>query len=121
MKNFKCNVGDNVVVIEEGELRNGVVKNIFDELNPPICVVEFETGIEKIPFNRVAPAPKKETQEEQKRGPVFKSEITITPDEFMKTAMSIIAEETKDFKITGLACSIIVAKIHKALFLDESK
>lgn len=121
MKNFKCNIGDNVVVIEEGELRNGVLKNIFCDLPNPICVVEFENGTEKVPCNLVAPAPKTETQNAQKRGPVYKSEITITPDEFQEIATSVIAKETKDFHIVGVTATIILAKIHKALFLDEGE
>lgn len=121
MNKLTCKIGDNVVVIEEGELRNGVVKNIYNEVNPPIYAVEFENGIEKVPFNKVAPAPKTETPEEPKREPVEKQEITITPDEFREISCRVIAEETKGFHIVGLSCSMIIAKIHKALFLDESE
>lgn len=119
MNLLKC--GDNVVVIEDGELRNGVIKTVFDMVTPPMYAVEFEDGIEKVPFNRVAPAPKTEIPEEQKREPVFKSEITITPDEFMNIATRIIAEETKEHKLVGFATTILLAKIHKALFLDEGE
>jgi hypothetical protein len=119
MNLLKC--GDNVVVIEDGELRNGVIKTVFDMITPPMYAVEFEDGIEKVPFNRVAPAPKTETPEEQKREPVFKSEITITPDEFQEISCRVVAEETKDNIFIGLTFSTILAKIHKALFLDEGE
>ena len=119
MNLLKC--GDNVVVIEDGEFRNGVIKKVYDMVSPPMYAVEFKDGIEKVSFNRVAPAPKTETPEEPKRERVFKSEITITPDEFMTISTRIIAEETKNHKVVSLMPIMIVAHIHKALFLDEGE
>lgn len=119
MKRIDFSTGDEVVTIKDGELRKGVIKNFFP-VNPPVFVIEFEDGtVEKIPYNNVAPAPKSETQEpEEKNEPVVKSEITITPDEFMKITARVVAKETKCNLIVGMAFARIFAKVHKALFVE---
>lgn len=116
MQKVEFSTGDKIVTIKDGELRKGVIKNFFP-VNPPVFVIEFEDGtVEKVLYNNVAPEPKTETPEEN--APVEKSEITITPDEFREITCRVIAEETKDHKIVGLACASIMGKIHRALFVE---
>ena len=116
MKKISFNIGDKVVTIENGELRKGVIRNIYP-MNPPICVIEFEDGtVKKELYSSVAPEPKAETQEEI--APIEKAEITITPDKFKEIACRVIAEETKDRISLGLVIAGIVSKIHKALFVE---
>ena len=119
MKRIDFSTGDEVVTIKDGELRKGVIKNFYP-INPPVFVIEFEDGtVEKVLYSNVAPAPKTETQEpEEKNEPVEKSEITITPSEFMQITTRVIANETKDRKLVGLAFAALMAKVHKALFID---
>lgn len=118
MKSIEFNTGDKVVTIKDGELRKGVVKNFYPMVTPPIFAIEFEDGtVEKVPYNNVAPEPKTETPEE-KNDPVEKSEITITPDEFREITCRVIAENTKEHKIVGLAFASIMGKIHRALFIE---
>lgn len=119
MKRIDFSTGDEVVTIKDGELRKGVIKNFFP-VNPPVFVIEFEDGtVEKVPYTNVAPAPKTETQEsEEKNEPVEKTEITITPDEFREISCRVIAENTKENKIVGLAFASLMGKIHRALFIE---
>lgn len=119
MKRIEFSTGDEVVTIKDGELRKGVIKNFFP-VDPPIFVIKFEDGtVEKVRYDKVAPAPKTETQEpEEKNEPVEKTEITITPDEFKEIACRVIAAETKSHKLLGLALVPIMGKIHRALFIE---
>lgn len=119
MKRIDFSTGDEVVTIKDGELRKGVIKNFYP-INPPVFVIEFEDGtVEKVLYSNVAPAPKTETQEpEEKNESVEKAEITITPDEFKKIACRVIAKETKNRMILGLAFASLMSKVHKALFIE---
>ena len=119
MKRIDFSTGDEVVTIKDGELRKGVIKNFFP-VDPPIFIIEFEDGtIEKVRYDKVAPAPKTETQEpEEKNEPVVKSEITITPDEFMNITARVVAKETKGDLIVGMAFARLFGKVYKALFVE---
>lgn len=117
MKEISFNIGDKVVTIKNCEIRKGVVKNFYP-INPPVFAIEFEDGtVEKVPYNNVAPEPKTETPDEENE-PVEKSEITITPGEFKEITCRVIAEETKDYEVIGLAFAQLMSKIHKALFVE---
>lgn len=119
MKMVDFNVGDKIVTIKDGELRKGVVKNFYPMVTPPVFAIEFEDGtVEKVLYNNIAPEPKTETPEEEIE-PVEKSEITITPDEFREITCRVIAEETTEHKVVGLAFASLMGKIHRALFVDE--
>lgn len=117
MKTIEFCTGDKIVSIKDGELRRGVVKNFYPMVNPPVFLIEFEDGnVEKVPYSNVAKEPKAETVENTE--PVEKSEITITPDEFREITCRVIANETKEHKIVGLAFASVMGKIHKALFVE---
>ena len=112
MSNFE--IGDNVVTIKDGELRKGVIKNVYP-VTPPMLAVAFEDGtVEKVPYNNVAFEPKTETPEQNE--PREKAEITITPDEFREIASRVIAKETKDNYLVGYAFASLVGEIYKSLF-----
>ena len=118
MQKVEFSTGDKIVTIKDGELRKGVIKNFYP-VNPPVFLIEFEDGaVEKVLYSNVAPEPKTETPEEENK-PVEKSEITITPREFMRITTRVIAENTKDRKLVGLAFASIMSKIHIALFVDD--
>ena len=118
MRHNNFNIGDKVVTIIDGELCKGVIKNIY-LVNPPVYAVELEDGnIRKVHCVNVALDTKAETPEE-KREPVEKAEITITPNEFRDIACRVIADELKNRKTLGLACAAVVGKIHRALFIES--
>lgn len=120
MKQLKFENGDKIVIIRDGELRKGVVKNFY-ELNPPILSIEFEDGsVEKVFASDVAAEPKIEPPE-KKREPAEKSEITITPDEFREIATRAIAENTNEYKVSALAYAYatLIGRIHRDLFFES--
>ncbi len=118
MKHIDFSVGDKIVTVENGELRKGVIKKFFP-MDPPIFVVEFEDGtVEKVLYSDMTKEPKAETPETEKNEPVEKPEITITPEKFREIAVRVVAEATKDRIVVGLAVIQIMAKIHRALFVE---
>lgn len=97
----KFNPDTRVYVLENGDIRKGIIKKVYNEVE--ISIVEFEDGnVEKVHYSKLELLPEKKVQDNQDpKEPVEKSEITITPDEFRKIATKVIA------------------KIHKELFYDE--
>ena len=91
-------------------------------------VIEFDDGeIEKVYPKDVALEPKTERQETEpvkeevkEKKPVEKSEITITPEEFREISTNLIAEESLIGGPLLLSLgTILVSKLHIALFADE--
>lgn len=114
---MKINEGDRVGLIENGQLLRGIVKNVYPEIN--IAVVKFDCGdIEKVALTNLAVLPEEKDQDPKE--PVIKSEITIKRDEFRKIAVKLVANEAKEMSsgIVGIAFSIFVAKLEKALFIE---
>ena len=78
----RFNEHDKVITIENGKIREGIVRKNFSDMTPPVLLVEFDNGsLEKVSFDRVAHAPKPEPQDQKPNEPLEKSEITITPKE----------------------------------------
>lgn len=120
MHEMKFNVGDRIVTVINGELRKGVIKELY-QVSPPVVVVRLEDGsLAKVLYNDIAPEPQAEDNQGENK-PIEKPEITITPDEFKKIAARVIVEETEDHPIAGLAFAVMVRKIYNALFVDESE
>ena len=119
----KFNVGDRVVVIDFSEIRSGVIRNIYPEVNT--AIVAFVDGeVEKISIDRMALEKVEtveipETEETHESEPVEKSEITITPDEFRETACDVLARETGGDMLFGIRVVPILVKICAALFCSE--
>ncbi len=120
MSKFK--VGVKVVTIESGKVRNGVIEKTFDNIN--IALVKFENGdIEKVHMSRLGIVEQEEKPVEEKPSkPVEKSEITITPDEFKKTASKVIAKSVEKMENGGglltLTFTLLIVELHRALFYD---
>lgn len=118
MNNFKP--GARVGVLENGEIRKGTIKHAYYDYS--IAIVAFEDGnVGKVHFSDLGLLPEEKAQEPKE--PVEKSEITITPEEFKNVAMKVISEVTTKAgtPLVGIAFSIIIAKIHRALFIDEGE
>ena len=119
----KLTPGIRVGVLENGEIRKGTIKNVYHEFN--IAIVAFEDGnVEKVPLSNLGLLPEEKVQNNQEpKEPVEKSEITITPDEFRKIVSEVIAKESPKMGPTNglliLAITVIISKIHRALFYDE--
>lgn len=124
----KYNVGDRVVVIENSEIRKGTISVVID--NSPVVIVRFDDGeAKKCQVSDLAIMPKTEPQPEEKTGPTpkpsFKSEITITSDEFSRRAVDAIRDTTAGLNdealgVMRLSLTIFTAALHKKLFGTES-
>ena len=118
--------GDTVAIIEHGEIKKGILKDV-KVLDPPVAIVDFDVEIRKVlveDLAKVQEDTKDETEEiPEDKEPVEKSEITITPDQFHDITTSIIGEECAKIGSAGLmisvAIGIIMSTIHKELFIDE--
>ena len=125
MKKTKLQIDDKVMTIQDGKCRYGKVYALFDNLNIPIAMVNFEnenrdTTMEKVRLADLAIVEEPEVKETATPSMlVEKSEITLTPDEFRATAIKVLvnltmskANETPD------TLSVLVA-LHKALFFTD--
>lgn len=131
MRKISFTIGERVAVIEDNKITYGVIKKIFPEVIPSIFVVEFEDGnVGKVDIDRIGKIPEdKDRNHEDKiqgdRDLVEKSEITITPDQFKKIGSKIVAEEVEKIGhgggLLGLTFTIFLAKLHRALFIDEAE
>ena len=130
IKEIKMSVGDRVIMIKNHELRKGTIRKIYADISTPILVIEFDDGeIEKVYPKDVALEPKTERQETEpvkeevkEKKPVEKSEITITPEEFREISTNLIAEESLIGGPLLLSLgTILVSKLHIALFADEGE
>lgn len=111
--------GTRVVVIENNQVFRGEIRTSVDALEISTVVMEDGT-VKKVPYAYIgieseAKAPEKETRGKTVR---IKSEITITPDEFQKIAVRAVLDKTKDHPLFGIASTMMVAEIHKALFVE---
>ena len=125
----KFNTDDRVMTIEKGQLRKGVVKKVFSEISDPVVIVEFEDGnVEKISPDNIALEPKATVENASASSEDFerveiitKSEITITPSEFKKIAVQIIAEECIENIDAIAGFGYLVSRLHSALFFAEAE
>ena len=116
---------DRIMTIQDNKCRYGKIHTLFDNLTPPVAMVEFEnengeTTLEKV---HVVDMVKVEDTEVTKTvapiEPVEKSEITLTPDEFRKTAINVLVNLTMGkANETTNTLSVLVA-LHKALFFTD--
>ena len=117
--------GDTVAIIEHGEIKKGILKDV-KVLDPPVAIVDFDGEIRKVlveDLAKVQEDTKDKTEEIQEdKEPVEKSEITITPDEFKKIATDVADREVKKIgKGDGsfyIIFTIFVLKLRRALFFD---
>ncbi len=125
MKITNLKIDDRVMTIQDGACRYGKIQAIFNNLNIPVAMVEFEkengeTCIEKVRLGDLVLVVDTEVKETAKISePVEKSEITLTPDEFRATATSVLVNiMTRNANETPDTLSVLVA-LHKALFFTD--
>lgn len=85
------------------------------------AVVAFDNGdIGKVSLSElVEVTPQETTEPKEKREPVEKSEITITPGEFMKIAVETATKASKGDLIVGFTINLFAADLHRALFMAD--
>lgn len=129
IKKITMKQGDRVAIIEHGEIKQGIIKDI-KFLDRPVAIVDFDGEIRKVLVEDLG---KVVTDEETSKDHSDylgdnleeKSEITITPEEFRKIGIKIVDEEIDKLgpggELVGLSFAIFLAKLHKALFIYEAE
>ena len=122
IKKITMKQGDTVAIIEHGEIKKGILKDV-KALDRPVAIVDFDGEIRKVLVDDLARVQEESEEIQEDNEPVEKSEITITPDQFRDITTSIIGEECAKMGsaglMVGMAIGIIMGKIHKELFIDE--
>lgn len=129
IKKITMKQGDRVAIIEHGEIKQGIIKDV-KFLDRPVAIVDFDGEIRKVLVEDLG---KVVTDEETSKdysdylgdNLEEKSEITITPEEFRKIGIKIVDEEIDKLgpggELLGLSFAIFLAKLHKALFIYEAE
>ena len=124
IKKITMKQGDTVAIIEHGEIKKGILKDV-KALDRPVAIVDFDGEIRKVLVDDLARVQEESEEIQEDNEPVEKSEITITPDQFRDITTSIIGEECAKMGpaglMVGMAMGIIMAKIHTALFTDGAE
>ena len=116
----KFEIDQKVLVVEDNELKPGTIRNLYETLG--IAIVDFGGAeYKKVKIDNIAIEhdTEKNTKSDE---PIEREEITITPNEFMEIATSVLAKEAEgmDQPIMFMGgCSILMGKIHKALFVED--
>lgn len=125
MKKTNLKIDDKVMTIQDGECRYGKIHAIFDNLNTPVAMVDFtnengDISMEKVRLTDLAIVEEPTVKETVKPiEQIEKSEITLTPDEFRATAISVLVNiMTSKATETPDTLSVLVA-LHKALFFTD--
>ena len=125
MKKTNLKLDDKVMTIRDGRRRYGNIRALFDNLNSPVAMVDFEnengdTTMEKVRLADLVLVEEPEVKETATPSePVEKSEITLTPDEFRAAAISVLVNiTTRNANETPDTLSVLVA-LHKALFFTD--
>lgn len=131
MRKISFVIGERVAVIEDNKIAYGVILKIFPEVLPPVFVVQFEDGnVGKVEIDKIAKVEAKDqteesTKDQEHKEPIEKAEITITPEEFRKISVNLVTKEAEKMvpggMMLGLAFTAFVAKLHRALFIDEAE
>lgn len=112
--------GDTVAIIELNKIKKGIIKNVFLELSDPVAIVDFDGDIRKVFIDDIAKVQEDNNQEDNTL--IEKSEITITPDEFMKKRVEVVKELNDDFEnkssLFGLEMILLLGELHKKLFIE---
>lgn len=122
---MKISEGNRVGVLLNGEIKKGVVKSVYSDLD--YAIVKFEDGVSKVMLHNIGLLPEekyRDTEEpkpdpEESKKPVEKSEITITPAEFEKIGSKVCGKlATKIGPSVILLGATILAGLHTALFIE---
>ena len=93
--------GDTVAIIEHGEIKKGILKDV-KVLDRPVAIVDFDGEVRKVLVEDLAKVQEESEEIQEDNEPVEKSEITITPDQFRDITTSIICKECAKIGSAGL-------------------
>lgn len=115
MSVIKFDIGDRVVMIDNGEIRRGTIRKIFDTIG--IGFVEFDGGeeLEKVILVDIALEPKPDPAPEETNEPVDQLEVTVTPTVFARMALETVIDFTDDVSI-AMMLNAFVTKLSKRMF-----
>lgn len=113
---------DRVIMVEDGEIRHGVIAQVFEHV--PVVIVKFDDGeVEKVNPQRLANEPI-EKKEEPKVKEKVEEAITLTKSEFIRkmaemTVKEFVQKEDTPIEVT-LLFGLFTSKATTKLF-DESE
>lgn len=121
IKKITMKQGDTVAIIEHGEIKKGILKDV-KVLDRPVAIVDFDGEVRKVLVEDLAKVHEESEEIQEDKEPVEKSEITITPDEFKKIATDVADREVEKIGKGGglldIIFAIFVVELHRALFFD---
>lgn len=109
---------DRVIMVEDGEIRHGVIAQVFEHV--PVVIVKFDDGeVEKVNPQRLAIEPV-EKKEEPKVEEEVDPTITLKRSEFIDKMARMTVDEfiMKDHAPTEVVmlCGIVVSRAVEMLF-----
>lgn len=113
MKECKFNIGDRVIVIDNGEVRKGAIQSIYSDLINPICIVKMDDGsVNKYLGRDLALEANDETEAKTKRPTV----ITCTKARYLEalkkvTAPDVIFADDNESGLKAFTKGMIAIKI----------
>lgn len=129
IKKITMKQGDRVAIIEHGEIKQGIIKDI-KFLDRPVAIVDFDGEIRKVLVENLGKVVTDEETSKDREDYLSdnleeKSEITITQEEFQNISVKIVDETIDELglgeEVLAFIFAIFLAKLHKALFIYEAE
>lgn len=125
IKKITMKQGDRVAIIEHGEIKQGIIKDV-KFLDRPVAIVDFDGEIRKVLVEDLGKVmTDEETSKDHADNLEEKSEITITQEEFQNISVKIVDETIDELglgeEVLAFIFAIFLAKLHKALFIYEAE
>lgn len=127
IKKITMKQGDRVAIIEHGEIKQGIIKDI-KFLDRPVAIVDFDGEIRKVLVEDLGKVVTDEETSKDREDYLSdnleeKSEITITQEEFQNISVKIVDETIDELglgeEVLAFIFAIFLAKLHTALFVYE--
>lgn len=129
IKKITMKQGDRVAIIEHGEIKQGIIKDV-KFLDRPVAIVDFDGEIRKVLVEDLGKVVTDEETSKDREDYLSdnleeKSEITITQEEFQNISVKIVDETIDELglgeEVLAFIFAIFLAKLHKALFIYEAE
>lgn len=127
IKKITMKQGDRVAIIEHGEIKQGIIKDI-KFLDRPVAIVDFDGEIRKVLVEDLGKVVTDEETSKDREDYLSdnleeKSEITITQEEFQNISVKIVDETIDELglgeEVLAFIFAIFLAKLYTALFVYE--
>ena len=129
IKKITMKQGDRVAIIEHGEIKQGIIKDV-KFLDRPVAIVDFDGEIRKVLVEDLGKVVTDEETSKDREDYLSdnleeKSEITITQEEFQNISVKIVDDTIDELglgeEVLAFIFAIFLAKLHKALFIYEAE